>query len=182
MSTSGGQPGGYRPVSAGKVYLLSNGSRSTSQIGNGQIFAVPVFCPYPVPILGMGINVTVAGGAGATVQPAIYGLAADGSPGALLIAGPVLNAAAAAAVSGAVAGVIPAGWSWAAALVLAATAPAPTITVESHLNETPLGSPGLDTGVGGDNLCPVMAGQAALPANFVTAGGSVLGPVVWVET
>lgn len=130
----------------------------------------------------MGVDVTVAGGAGATVQPAVYGLAADGSPGALLIAGPVLAAAAVGTPSGAVAGVVPAGWSWVAMLTLAATAPAPNFLCVTDLPGAMFGSP-VATPTAGQDLCyPFASGLAALPAVFASSGGASVGPAVWVLT
>ena len=182
MSTSGGGPAGFRKVIAGRTYLLTPGPRSTAATISQELLSAPVYCPFPVTITGMGVNVTGAGGAGATVQPAIYGLAADGSPGALLIAGPVLAAAAVAAVSGPVAGVIPAGWSWVALLPLAATAPAPTISIVSGYAESMFGMPVPDTGVGAYGQFPLKTLQAALPANFAAVGSATVGPAVWVTT
>lgn len=182
MSTSGGQPGGYRAVPAGGVYLLAAGPRANNAPANQRLLTAPVYCPYPVTLTGMGANVEAAGGAGATVQPAIYGLAANGGPGNLLIAGPVLNAAAIGAPSGPVAGVIPAGWSWAAMLILAAIAPSPTIETVLNVTTTVFGSPTAVSGVGNDGGYPYATGQAALPAVFAATGYTTIGPAVWIET
>lgn len=182
MSTSGGNPSGDRPVVAGRTYLLTNGTRTPVQASNQEIITAPVFCPYPVPIVGMGVDVTVAGGAGATVQPAVYGLAADGSPGALLIAGPVLNAAAVGTPSGAVDAVVPAGWSWVALLPLAATAPGPTVVCVTGLPGAMFGSPVTVPGVGQDECYPFQTLQAALPAVFAAVGSTSVGPAVWLLT
>lgn len=181
MSRSGGTPG-WLPPAAGHWHM-AGGEGGVGNLAStaGALRLYPVWLPFGMTVTQVGVNVTAAGAAGCTVQPAVYKVGPNGDPAGLQHAGPLLSGAAIGFVSAADAFQLAPGWWWMGALVISAGA-APTITSMGRVSTDPRGSIVPTDSPAGATQLSNQSGLAALPDPF--AGTYVAGtsPMLYLST
>lgn len=179
MRTSGGT-GGYVKPATGRQYILG-GENAVVNVAQsaGVLRLYAEFIPYATPYTQLGFNVTGAGAAGSTLQPAVYDIDANGNPRNLIASGSLLDTSAAAVVSAGPAGTLPAGWVWVGGLCITAGA-APTVTSTSKSDHDPRGPFSPTDNAAGAAVLASQNGLAALPGVFAGTYVSGLAPVLFV--
>jgi len=179
MSNSG-RTGGYVKPATGRQYILGGQDQlagAAPTAGSLRLYAVQV--PITTAYQQLGVNVTAAGAAGSTIQPAVYDVDAFGNPRNLILSGSALDTSAIAIPSAGPAGTLPAGWLWVGGLCLSAGA-VPTVTSVAKSDHDPRGPFAPTDNAAGGTVLAFQNGLAALPAQFAGTYVSGSAPVLFV--
>ena len=127
MSSSGGNTSGLVPTPVG-LSLTNTGDALVNAIAaQGELRLAQVYLPFGINVTALGCQVSAVGDAGCMLTPVIYGLTANGAPGALLHTGATVAGDSIGEHTAAAAFPLAAGWYWVGILPLLCPVTAPTL-------------------------------------------------------